>query len=218
LAAAGRREAGEEIDMIAEADKQRVADAIRAAEATTTGEIFCVVARRSSRYPLVPLAWAAAFALLIPPWLILLTDEPAATIYLVQVVGFVVAAVAFSHPRLRHYLVPRPMQHERAHTTAMRQFWAQGLHKTARRTGVLIFASQAERYAEIVADAGINQKVAPEVWQAAMDVLLAGIKAGQPADGFVLAIAQCGAVLAQHFPRAAGEVKADELPDKLVEI
>ena len=36
---------------------------------------------------------------------------------------------------------------------AMRQFFAQGLHQTENRTGVLIFASVAERYAEIVADA-----------------------------------------------------------------
>jgi putative membrane protein len=204
--------------MIAEADRARVADAIRAAEAKTTGEIFCVIAQRSSRYPLVPFAWAAAFALLIPPWLILLTDESAGLIYLVQIVGFVLAAAGFFHPRLRDHLVPRPVQHERAHTTALRQFAAQGLHKTTRRTGVLIFASKAERYAEIIADDGINDRVSPEVWHAAMEALLAGIKADKPADGFVAAIAQCGAVLAEHFPRPEGEVKADELPDKLVEI
>ena len=44
--------------------------------------------------------------------------------------------------------------HARAHAEAMRQFFAQGLHKTEDRTGVLIFASAAERYAEIIADAG----------------------------------------------------------------
>ena len=61
---------------------------------------------------------------------------------------------------------------------AMRQFFAQGLHKTENRTGVLIFASVAERYAEIVADAGINAKVTPEVWDQAVAALIAGIKAG----------------------------------------
>jgi putative membrane protein len=204
--------------MIPEADKQRVSDAIRAAEARTEGEIFCVVARRASTYPLVPIAWAAVFALVMPAWLILLTAEPAGTIYLVQLVGFVLAAFVFSHPRLRYHLVPRPMQHDRAHAEAMRQFWAQGVHKTAHRTGVLIFAAQAERYAEIVADAGINEKVGPEVWRGAIDALISAIKDGRPADGFVAAVAQSGAVLAQHFPRPAGEVAPDELPDKLVEI
>ena len=64
------------------------------------------------------------------------------------------------------------MQHERAHTTALRQFAAQGLHKTAHRTGVLIFASQAERYAEIIADDGISAKVSQDVWHGAIAALL----------------------------------------------
>jgi len=204
--------------MIPQADKQRVADAIRAAEARTTGEIFCVVADHASRYPLVPISWAAAFALLIPLWLILFTDESAGTIYLMQLAGFVVAAVAFSHQRLRYHLVPRALQHDRAHLTAMRQFWAQGLHKTPSRTGLLIFAATAERYATVIADEVIHQKVSPDVWVAAVDALTAAIKVDRPADGFVAAIEKCGAVLAQHFPRPPGQVKAEELPDKLVEI
>ncbi len=204
--------------MIDQADKQRVADAIRAAEARTTGEIFCVIAQRSSRYPLVPFAWAAAFALLIPPWLILFTDESARLIYAAQLVGFVLAVAAFSLPSLRYHLVPRLMRHDRAHTVALQQFAAQGLHKSQTRTGVLIFASKAERYAEIIADEIIHQKVAPGVWDAALAALLDGIKADRAADGFVAAIAQCAAVLAEHFPRQPGEVAPHELPDKLVEI
>ena len=77
--------------------------------------------------------------------------------------------------------MPRRAKHERAHAEAMRQFFAQGLHKTERRTGVLIFAAVAERYAEIVADAGINAKVAPHVWDQAVAALIAGIKDGPPA-------------------------------------
>jgi len=98
----------------------------------------------------------------------------------------------------------------------MRQFLAQGLHRTENRTGVLIFASAAERYAEIVADAVINAKVTPEVWDNAVAALTSAIKAGRPGDGFVAAIEQCGAVLAQHFP--PGAMNRNELADKLVEI
>jgi putative membrane protein len=204
--------------MINDADRQRVADAIRAAETTTAGEITCVIAQRASRYPLVPFCWAAAVALLIPPWLILTTDASARMICIVQLVGFALTLIVLSRPRLRRLLVPKLMQHERAHTTALRQFAAQGLHKTAHRTGVLIFAAQAERYAEIIADDGINAKVSPDVWHGAVAALLAGIKADHAADGFVAAITQCGAVLAEHFPRRDAEVKPHELPDRLVEI
>jgi putative membrane protein len=98
----------------------------------------------------------------------------------------------------------------------MRQFFAQGLDKTEHRTGVLIFASSAERYAEIVADAVINEKVGPKIWDDAINALVTAIKAGRPADGFVAAIEQCGVVLAAHFP--PGALQHDELPDKLLEL
>ena len=202
--------------MISQSDKTRVADAIRAAEARTAGEIFCVIAKHSSDYRLVPIAWAAALALLVPLPLVALTRWPAAVIYLSQLIVFVVTALALSHPKLRFHVVPRRAKHERAHSEAMRQFFAQGLDKTTQRTGVLIFASTAERYAEIIADAGINEKVTPQVWNAAVGELTAAIKAGRPADGFVAAIERCGAVLAAHFP--PGALQRDDLPDKLLEI
>ena len=113
----------------------------------------------SSDYRLVPLAWAAALALVVPAPLIYLTLWPASVIYLVQLVVFIAAALALSLPAIRFHIVPRRTQHERAHAEAMRQFFAHGLHQTENRTGVLIFASLAERYAEIVADAGIHAKV-----------------------------------------------------------
>ena len=202
--------------MISESDKTRVADAIRAAEARTAGEIFCVIAKHSSDYRLVPIAWAAALALLVPLPLVALTRWPAAVIYLWQLIAFVATALALSHPKLRFHVVPRRAKHERAHSEAMRQFFAQGLDKTTHRTGVLIFASAAERYAEIIADAGINEKVTPQVWNEAILELTAAIKAGRPADGFVAAIERCGAVLGAHFP--PGALQRDQLPDKLLEI
>lgn len=202
--------------MIPDADKARVSAAIRKAEAETAGEIFCVIARHSSDYRLVPLAWAASMALLAPLPLIYLTRWSAAVIYLTQLAVFLAAAVALSHPKLRFRIVPRQERHDRAHAEALRQFFAQGLDKTEHRTGVLIFASTGERYAEIVADAGINEKVGPEVWDDAVNALVTAIKAGRPADGFVAAIERCGAVLAEHFP--PGALRRPELPDKLLEI
>ena len=71
----------------------------------------------------------------------------------------------------------------RAHAEAVRQFLAHGLHLTERRTGVLIFASVAERHAEIVADAGINAKVDAGAWESAIAAMIAAIKDGRPADG-----------------------------------
>ena len=202
--------------MISQADKERVAAAIGQAESRTSGEIFCVVARHSGEYRLVPIAWAAAVALLLPAPLIYFTLLPAAVIYLIQLIVFVVLVIGLSLPAIRFQLVPRRAKHARAHALAMQQFFAQGLTNTANRTGVLIFASAAERYAEIVADEGIDSKVTPEVWQQAIAALIAGIKAGRPGDGFVAAVEHCGVVLAEHFP--PGVLNRNELPNRLVEI
>ena len=51
--------------MSTDSDRTRVTAAIRAAEAGTAGEIVCVIARHSSDYRLVPVAWAAALALFL---------------------------------------------------------------------------------------------------------------------------------------------------------
>jgi len=202
--------------MISQNDKDRITGAIRQAEARTSGEIFCVVAHSATDYRLVPVAWAAIIALAVPWPLIHFTLWPASVIYFLQLAAFIAIAIALSQPSIRFRIVPRRAKHDRAHALAMRQFFAQGLHQTENRTGVLIFASLAERYAEIIADAGINAKVTPDVWDRAVEALIDGMRRGQPGDGFVAAIEQCGAVLAEHFP--PGALNRDELPNKLVEI
>ncbi len=197
-------------------DEKRITDAIRAAEAKTSGEIFCVVTAASSRYEFVPIARAAIVALLIPLPLYFLTHLWWDQIYYVQLAVFLGLAILFSLPWLKHPMVPRRVKRERARAEARKQFAAHGLHLTEERTGVLIFASVAERYVEIIADAGIAGKVSQDVWDHAVAELIAAIKAGQPAEGFLRAIGICGDVLAEHFPPKA--INRNELPDKLVVI
>ena len=202
--------------MISQADNQRIAAAIRAAEVKTSGEIYCVIAHACGGYHLVPIAWAALIAFAVPWPLIQFTRWPAGLIYLVQLATFIAVALLLSLPMIRFRIVPKRRLHGRAHVVAMQQFLAQGIHLTEKRTGVLIFASAAERYAEIVADSGINAKVAPDAWAGAVAALVGAIKTGRPGDGFVAAIELCGAELARNFP--PGELNPNELPDRVVEI
>jgi putative membrane protein len=202
--------------MLSQADNERIGAAIRAAEATTSGEIYCVVAHASGAHHLVPVAWAALLAFAVPLPLIYFTSWPAAIIYLAQLGTFIALAGALSLPIIRYHIVPKRRLHGRAHVVAMQQFLAQGIHLTDKRTGVLIFASIAERYAEIIADRGINAKVSPDVWAGAIAEMISAIKQGRAADGFIAAIARCGEVLARHFP--PGELNPNELPDRVVEI
>src|SRR5262245_47371818 len=99
--------------MITPADIERVTVAVRAAEARTAGEIFCVIVQSSSSYPLVPLAWAALVALIVPLPLIYLTDWPVLTIYLAQLAAFAAISAVLSLPALRYRVVPKGVKHAR---------------------------------------------------------------------------------------------------------
>ena len=87
---------------------------------------------------------------------------------------------------------------------------------TAARTGVLVFVSLAERYAEVVADSGIDSRVGQHVWDGVVRDLTAHAGDDRLADGFVKAIETVGTVLAEHFPASPGDT--NELDDHLVEI
>jgi putative membrane protein len=53
-------------------------------------------------------------------------------------------------------------------------------------------------------------------WNQAVAALVAGLRAGDPARGFVEAIAVCGARLAEHFPRdPASRPPRNELEDQI---
>ena len=64
----------------------------------------------------------------------------------------------------RFALVPKSVQRTRAHERAVEQFLVQNLHTTKDRTGVLIYLSFAERFAEVIADDAIYKKVPRVAW------------------------------------------------------
>jgi putative membrane protein len=202
--------------MLTDADRARVIEAIRRAETRTSGEIYCVFTRSSSGYRVFPLACAAVVALLIPLPLIYLTPWPAGVIYALQLAGFLGALYGLSREPICYRIVPGRIKRERAHQEALRQFAAHGLQHTQLRTGVLIFVSIAERYAEVLADAGIDEKVSRDVWDDVVATLASAFASGHPADGLISAIEKCASILEQHFP--AGAINRDELPNAIVEL
>lgn len=219
----------------------RIAEAIRAAEARTSGEIFCVMARRVSAYRDIALGWAAAAALILPLGLIPLGFEPAwvpglgsswaaahlassevvigqtlGTYALIQAVVFLVVFLLTSIPGVSRFVTPRAIRQARVREAALQQFLAHGLHVTQARTGVLIFAALGDHLVEVVADEGIHSRVDPSVWGDAVGVLAKGLRQGDPAGGFVAAIDLCGTVLADHFPPTPRN--PNEVEDRIVVI
>jgi putative membrane protein len=194
-------------------DRERISAAIRAAEATTSGEIVCVLAQTSSDATGLPILLAALAALALPWLLVAFTAMPVARILLFQIIAFVALAVALCLPGVRVALVPRAIRRALAHRAAMEQFMIRGIASKKDRTGILVFVSLAERYARIIADEGIAARVPQSEWQSGVDALVAQLSGGRIADGFIAAIETCGRVLASHFPRSAAN--RDELPDRI---
>jgi putative membrane protein len=213
-------------------DHARVAEAIRAAEANTSGEIFCILSRRRTAHPEIIWLAAAFLAFLLPmlavwgglrPWLLFQgwgetasVVQQAAAVVALQVATFFLAALLLWRLRAWEWLTPWRLRALRLHAIASEQFLAHGLQETQARTGVLIFASLAERHAEVVADEGIYARVSPELWVDAVAALLEEARAGDIAGGYVRAIGICGAVLAEHFPPCARN--PNEISDRLIEI
>jgi len=208
--------------VLSSASHKRIADAIRTAEKSTCGEIYCVLARESDNY-FYPAAFVVTLAILIISFGMSIVME---TWWLsVRMPVFVYAqtlAIACAllivalFPNIRINLVPRRLRYKRAHQAAIKQFLGRNVHLTAERTGVLIFVSLAERYAEIVADAGIDAKVDQAAWNEIVRELVEDARKDRLTDGFVTAIEKAGVILSQHFPPR--HLNPNELDDHLVEI
>jgi putative membrane protein len=196
-------------------DHARLAEEIRAAEANTSGEIYVVVAHSADTFRLVPVLWAALFALLLP-WVLRLTTGFSMTFILsLQVLAFIGLSALLSISRIRYRMVPPTLADDAAHRAALAQFMAHGVHLTAARTGVLLYVGMAPRRIEVLADSGIHAKVAPEKWDEAVALIAAEASAGRLIDGLAAAIRNLGVLLEQHFPRAADD--RNELADRVAE-
>ncbi len=213
--------------MLSAIEEDRIAAAVAKAEAATSGEIVVVLAREVSRYREVPLAWAAGLTLSVPPFLFALGVRPAASLVadlwtlgqvgatekalgaaisfyaLGQIVLFAAVYLLVSIPAVRRRLTPGVLRKHRVQQAAHHQFISVSNRAVESETGVLIFVALDDRQVQILADAGIHQKVGDPVWNRAVGAIAAAMKGGQdPTSGIVQAVEICGAALAEHFPAA----------------
>lgn len=200
-----------------------ITDAIKRNEAKTSGEIYCVIARKSDDYRIFVLLWAAVLAIIIPLILALMGIDLGVAvadigndwaqfnnsainsnnIYVdltIQAFILVVAAILSGFESVVLALTPNFIKRQGVHKFARDQFLAHGIHQTDEKTGVLIYVSLAEHIVEIVADSGIYQKVDKSVWGDAIGKILSKTKAGDLSGGLIDGIDDIGAILAQHFP------------------
>lgn len=222
--------------MLSEADHERISAAVGAAEVQSSGEIVTILTDRSDGYTDVAFAWAAfvAFTALTlmsiwPEFYLGLYDRffadwghewtpreiftLATAVCILKFLGTL--AIQLWQP-LKFWLVPSRIKSARVRNRAITCFRVGAERRTQGRTGILIYLSMREHRAEIVADAAIAEKVAPEVWGEPMAAMIEELKQGHVADAMVAAVERVGVILAEHLPRHDDDI--NELPDRLIEV
>ena len=90
-----------------------------------------------------------------------------------------------------------------------------GMQQTKHRNAVLLFVAPRSRTFAVIGDAAVHARCGDAFWQELAAAMTGYFKRGEFTAGLVHGIERAGALLAEHFPRGAGD--GNELPDDVVE-
>lgn len=195
--------------------KAALAEAVRAVESCSSAELVVAVRPRSGSYlhaDLISgiLAGLAALAILLySRW------EFELFWFLIDPVlaGALAGLAASRSTVLRRAFTRREARRQRVETAARSTFVERRIHRTAGRTGILLYISVLEREAAMVFDAGVEALAATDAWRKAVGEIEATVQSG--ADGIAVAkrIRGLAELLSPSLQRSAADV--DELSNEV---
>ncbi len=168
-------------------------------EKSTSGEIVPLVRSASYHYPTAALlgallvsvvlaAAATAADAVFKPWGSLSLFDLWVFPAVFAVCFLIVHQLLRLVPSVKRLFISQAEMTEEVDEAAITAFYRHRLAETRDRTGILLFVSVFERRAMVLADKGINAKVAPETWQQVVDLVLRGIREGRKAEGLCEAV------------------------------
>jgi uncharacterized membrane protein len=98
---------------------------------------------------------------------------------------------------------------------ARRRFEKLGMTQTRHLNGVLIYIAPNLRQFQILGDTGVHEKCGDDFWKETAGEMEADFRRGAFTEGILRGVEKVGRVLAEHFPREAGDT--NELPDEVTE-
>jgi uncharacterized membrane protein len=102
----------------------------------------------------------------------------------------------------------------RVRRAAERAFGRMRMRDTRDRNGILFFIVPSRRRFVVVGDEGIHAKVGQEFWDGLVAAMADDFRQGKFNEGLIRGIAECGRLLAEHFPHQ-GARDVNELPDDI---
>ena len=209
--------------LFTDADRERIREAVAAAERRTSGEIVPFVVRASGSYAVAVWRGASAGALLAAVLALAVAWAYAgwgmgwlysawAMALAVAIGGVAGAVLGATVEPLQRRLAGAALLDETVHRRAALAFLEEEVFDTRDRTGILLFVSLLEHRIEVVGDAGINARVEPGEWDEVVARLRTGIVQGDLARGIVDAVGLCGELLHRRGVAVRPD-DTDELPD-----
>ncbi len=203
------------MSLLTDDDRKSIEEAIKAAEAKTSGEIVFAVIDASSHYhhatlqgALIGMAGATAIFLALP-----ILHTVVAVLW-VEFISFALFSAVLPRIPWRRWFIPGREMDARVHQAALAEFYSSGLYRTRESNGILIFLSCLERRVVVLGDKAIHEKIGSQ-WDDVRDKIIRGIRDGRPREGIVAAIEGCGRSLAEHFPHRSDDIH--ELPDSVID-
>lgn len=197
------------------AGKDALLEAVRAVEVRSCAELVVVVRARSAGYRQADLvlgalaAYATLGFMLFSPW-----PFGLAWIFVDPAVVGLLAALATAHVApLRRVLTPAAQRRAAVRAAACGVFFEKGVGHTRGRTGILVYLSQLERMAEVLADRGVLAAVDPKAWAEAVGGVDAAMARAEGSVAVARRIEALAAILGPCLPRSGDDV--NELADEV---
>jgi len=87
------------------------------------------------------------------------------------------------------------------------------MNTTAQRNGVLVYLATHDHLFAIIGDAGINERVGPDFWEATKNTMAVHFRKGELAQGLIAGVHHAGNQLKHFYPRTADDI--NELPNEI---
>jgi putative membrane protein len=196
-------------------DYRVIEEAVKKAEATTSGEIVFTASQASAHYhhatlqgAIIGMVIVAAVSLFLP------FAHTITTLLWTEFISFAVFYSILPKLPCRRWIISTQEMDARVQETALMQFYSSGLYKTREANGVEIYLSFFERRVVVIGDRAIHAKMGDGHWQAVRDLIIRGMKEGNVRGGICSAIEACGKALSEHFPPRTDDI--NELSDRVI--